>query len=75
MVTNGKQIKAARALLGWPQSRLADAASLHVNSVKYWESRGQGGRSEVGLKSIRAALEGAGVQFVRGGVVMQAVAA
>jgi transcriptional regulator with XRE-family HTH domain len=37
MIATGRQIAAARALLGWSQEDLADAAGLHVNSVAYWE--------------------------------------
>ena len=38
-VRSGRQIVAARALVGWSQSELAVAAGLHRNSVLYWEQR------------------------------------
>lgn len=37
MIATGRQIRAARALLGWTRADLARAASVHVNSVAYWE--------------------------------------
>ena len=33
----GQQLKAARALVGIGQDQLAEAAGLHVNSVRYLE--------------------------------------
>ena len=35
----GRQLKAARALAGLTQQQLADAAYLHVNSVRYMERK------------------------------------
>ena len=71
MIADGKQIRAARALLGWSQSVVAERAGVHVNSVKYWERRGASvQREETGLKAIREALEGQGIEFVQGGAVM-----
>lgn len=71
MIADGKQIRAARALLGLSQSVVAERAGVHVNSVKYWERRGASvQREERGLRAIREALEALGVQFIRGGAVM-----
>lgn len=39
MITTGRQIAAARALLGWRIVDLAEAARLHRNAVGYWEHR------------------------------------
>ncbi len=39
MISTGRQIAAARALLGWTQRDLAEASNLHVNAVAYWEAR------------------------------------
>ena len=36
-LVTGRQIRAARAMLGWNRSRLAEAAGLHRNAVAYWE--------------------------------------
>ena len=38
-ICTGSQIRAARALLGWSRQVLAEAASLHVNTVVYWEQQ------------------------------------
>lgn len=69
MIGAGRQIRAARALVGWSQDDLAKAAGLHPNSVKHWEGREaiQGGHA---VDAMRAALEGQGVRFVDGGAVL-----
>jgi len=60
-----RQIKAARALLGWSQDELARAAALSIPTIKRLEAgEGQlGGRSETGDK-IRHALQLAGIDFI-----------
>ncbi len=60
-----RQIKAARALLAWSQEQLATAAAVSIPTIKRLEAHDGplGGRSETEAK-IRAALEGAGVQFI-----------
>lgn len=60
-----RQIKAARALLGWSQEELAAEAQISIPTVKRLEARDGplGGRSETGDK-IRKALQVAGVEFI-----------
>jgi transcriptional regulator with XRE-family HTH domain len=60
-----RQIKAARALLAWPQEQLASAAGVSIPTIKRLESQDGplGGRSETGAK-IKQALERAGVEFI-----------
>lgn len=60
-----RQVKAARALLGWSQEELARAAEVSIPTIKRLEANdGQiGGRSETGEK-IREALQRAGVVFI-----------
>jgi transcriptional regulator with XRE-family HTH domain len=60
-----RQIKAARALLGWSQDELARAAAVSIPTIKRLEAgEGQlGGQSETGDK-IRHALQLAGVEFI-----------
>jgi len=60
-----RQIKAARALLGWSQRDLAAAADVSIPTVKRLEAQEGplGGRDETGMK-IRSALESAGVEFI-----------
>lgn len=60
-----RQIKAARALLGWSQSDLADRSGVSEPTVARLESaQGElGGREGTGDK-IRSAIEKAGVEFI-----------
>jgi transcriptional regulator with XRE-family HTH domain len=61
------QIRAARALLGWSQPRLADEAGLSVITVKRLEASEQTfqARLETVMKA-KAAVEAAGVVFHTG---------
>lgn len=59
---SARQIRAARALLGWSQQELADKAIVSVNAVRRLE------RSQVDprlstIASVKGALENAGVEF------------
>jgi predicted transcriptional regulator len=60
-----RQLKAARALLAWPQSQLAAAANVSIPTIKRLEAQEGllGGRDETGSK-IREALEAAGIVFI-----------
>ena len=60
-----RQIKAARALVGWSQGDLADKAGISVPTIKRLEAaEGDiGGRAETGAALV-AALEKAGVEFI-----------
>ena len=60
-----KQIKAARALIGWSQEELADAANVSLPTVKRLEAADGllGGRIST-VENIRCALETAGVEFI-----------
>jgi len=63
-----RQIKAARALLGWSQSDLADRSGVSAPTIKRLESSDGdlGGRDET-VTAIRSALEAAGVAFMADG--------
>ena len=67
-ICTGSQIRAARALLGWSRQVLAEAASLHVNTVVYWEQQEEiptGVYSEPhACRLIQQALVKAGVVFL-----------
>ncbi len=59
---SARQIRAARALLGWSQQELADRAIVSVNAIRRLE------RSQVDprlstIAAVKAALENAGVEF------------
>ena len=59
------EIRAGRALLGWSQLQLAQAASLGVATVRRLEAAGNEirGSAETVWK-IQKALEAAGVEFI-----------
>jgi transcriptional regulator with XRE-family HTH domain len=59
-----EQLRAARGLLGWSQSKLAARAGLSLPTVKRVEA-GLGPRvSDEARKKLRQALEFAGVEFI-----------
>jgi transcriptional regulator with XRE-family HTH domain len=59
-----EQLRAARGLLGWSQSDLADRAGLSLPTVKRVES-GIGPRvSDEARAKLRIALESGGVEFI-----------
>ncbi len=66
MITS-PQIRAARALLGWDQQTLADAADVSVNTVRRIEL-GQGHPSCITdtLHKVQGSLESNGVMFTEG---------
>ena len=67
MVT-GEQIKAARKLLGWTRTRLANRAKhLTPYTVMKAEEEARGSPpTETQWKAMREALESAGVEFTHG---------
>lgn len=58
------QIRAGRALLGWSQRQLAEAAGVGEATVKRLEANGTGGAIGSTVAAIEAALESAGVRFL-----------
>lgn len=59
------QIRAARALLGWRQEDIAEAAKISVATIRRIESREQLLTGNIStLLKIQAALEQAGIQFI-----------
>lgn len=59
------QIRAARALVDWSQEELAAKAGVSLSTVRDYEKERRGGEMG-GLKTIRRALENAGVIFLPG---------
>jgi transcriptional regulator with XRE-family HTH domain len=60
------QIRAGRALLGWSQLELAEAASVGVATVRRLEAAETQIRGSVeSVWKIQQALEAAGVEFIR----------
>jgi transcriptional regulator with XRE-family HTH domain len=62
MTISPEQSRAARALLGWPQIKLAARASLGESTVRDFE-KGRRTPTVNNLAAIRGALETAGVEF------------
>ena len=59
------QCRAARTLLGWSQSHLAEAANLSIKAVQDFERKKRATQPmTVGL--LRRALEHAGIEFTDG---------
>lgn len=63
-MTTIPQIRAARGLLGWSQTKLAEEASLSLPTVKRYETGSALRVSGEAVTAMRAALESAGVIFV-----------
>lgn len=60
-----EQLRAARGLLGWSQSQLADRAGLSLPTVKRVET-GKGAHvSDEARHKLKNALEAAGVVFIQ----------
>ena len=59
-----EQIRAARALVGWSQSELADRARLSLPTVKRAEQADGTPVSDDARSKLQRALESAGVVFI-----------
>jgi transcriptional regulator with XRE-family HTH domain len=71
MVTS-RQIRAARALLGWTQETLADRALVAINTVRAIEQERPYPKSDT-IEAVRRALEKAGVLFLTDGAMGEGV--
>jgi transcriptional regulator with XRE-family HTH domain len=62
---SGRQIRAARAFLGWSAQELARNSALGVNTIRRAEIAGEGTSLTVANDlAVRRALETAGVEFI-----------
>ena len=59
-----EQVRAARALIGWSQTKLADASGLSLPTIKRMERDGLARSSVRNADSVVSALESAGVEFI-----------
>ena len=65
MLITTRQVKAARALLGWSQGDLAQHSAVSEPTIARLESvRGELGGREGTSEKIRLALESAGIEFI-----------
>jgi transcriptional regulator with XRE-family HTH domain len=63
-----EQVKAARALLGWNQDKLAEASGIALPTIKRLEAQsGPVAGYEKTRQAIRSALEAAGIRFIEDG--------
>ena len=58
------QARAARGLLGWSQTKLAEAARVSLSAVELYEASGGVQIAPEAQAKMRAALEAAGVEFL-----------
>ena len=58
-----REVRAARAFLGWTRQRLADKAIVSLNSVIRLEQGVVNSRTST-VEAVRRALERAGVEFL-----------
>ena len=58
------QVRAARALIGWSQADLAEAAGVSVSLVDRFETGQPDSIAAETVAKMRAALESAGVAFI-----------
>ncbi len=63
-IVTSAQIRAARAILDLSQAGLAELAGVSSMTVKRAEGSGKPYPAEKAIRSIRAALEAAGVVFI-----------
>lgn len=68
MLIEPEQIRAARAMLGWSQQELAEAAGVSKDTVKNYELSNNRPNSKT-LVAMEAALVTAGIEFPRDGGV------
>ena len=59
-----EQLRAARGLLGWSQSKLAERAGLSLPTVKRVEANLGTRVSDEARTKLRRALEAAGIEFI-----------
>jgi ribosome-binding protein aMBF1 (putative translation factor) len=58
------QVRAARALIGWSQTKLAETADVSLSIVERFEAGAPQPIAGEAVAKMRAALEAAGVDFI-----------
>ncbi|MEQ1945153.1 helix-turn-helix transcriptional regulator [Mesorhizobium sp. VNQ89] len=64
MMLTASQLRAARGLVNWSQTDLADKTGLALATIKRMEKLGPGRSSADNVMAVQRALESAGVQFI-----------
>ena len=59
-----EQLRAARALLGWSQTQLAERAGLSLPTVKRVETESGQRVSDAARYALQRALESGGIEFI-----------
>ena len=63
----GRQVRAARALLGWPADKLAEASRVGISTIGRAEAvDGTVRMTPANAHAVQSALEAAGVEFIPG---------
>lgn len=65
MVITAAQVRAARAILGWNQSKLAEKAVVAVNTIRRIEQE-KGANLVPTIDKVQRTLERAGIEFFPG---------
>jgi transcriptional regulator with XRE-family HTH domain len=63
--------KAARAMLGWKQTDLAEFSQVGIATIRAYELGERDNARPATLKHLENAFERAGLEFHRGGVVLR----
>jgi transcriptional regulator with XRE-family HTH domain len=58
------QVRAARALIGWSQSKLAEMAGVPASTINEFETGAPDHSANEAVDKLRAALEAAGIVFI-----------
>lgn len=71
-MVSSRQIRAARALLGWTQQTLADRALVAINTIRAIEGNRPYPKAET-TGAVKTALEKAGIVFLANGAMGEGV--
>ncbi len=67
MILTKEVVKGARGLLGWSAPKLADVASIPLDTIKSFESGRSKTLTATNQDALQKTLEAAGVQFLEAG--------
>jgi transcriptional regulator with XRE-family HTH domain len=65
MLVTAEQMRAARGLLDWSQSQLAERSGVSLPTIKRMEgAKGPGRSAAENVDAVRRALEAGGIEFI-----------